>query len=83
MIDPHAVEAGMPNGRYKIRGTTFLWLACMCLAHIQFPKGAKTEAPKELRERNMYLCSVRNYLLGFSRTWCKKTRISAEDWQPC
>ena len=29
------------------------------------PEGAKTEAPKVLRERNMSLYSVRNYLLRF------------------
>ena len=34
---------------------------------MQCPKGAKTEAPKSLRERNMSLCSVRNYLLRFRR----------------
>ena len=34
---------------------------------MQCPKGAKTEAPKRLRERNMSLYSVRNNLLGFRR----------------
>ena len=42
-----------------------LWQACVGVAHMQCSKGAKTEAPNRLRERNMSLYSVRNYLLGF------------------
>ena len=39
----------------------------LCVGDVQCPKGAMTEAQKGLRERNMSLCSVRNYLLGFRR----------------
>ena len=39
----------------------------LCVGVVQCPKGAMTEAQKGLRERNMSLYSVRNYLLGFSR----------------
>ena len=39
----------------------------MCVGDVQCPKGAMTEAQKGLRERNMFLYSVRNYLLGFRR----------------
>ena len=39
----------------------------LCVGDVQCPKGAMTEAQKGLRERNMSLYSVRNYLLGFRR----------------
>ena len=39
----------------------------MYFGEVQCPKGAMTEAQKGLRERNMSLYSVRNYLLGFRR----------------
>ena len=48
----------------KKHGTTFCGKP-VCSIH-EMPEGAKTEAAKELRERNiMSLYSVRNYLLGF------------------
>ena len=54
----------------------------MCVGDIQCPKGAMTEAQKGLRERNMSLYSVRNYLLRFRRIsgvniLVQKKRISA------
>ena len=53
----------------------------VCVGDVQCPKGAMTEAQKGLRERNMSLYSVRNYLLGFRRIKSKhvgaKKRISA------
>ena len=63
----------------------------MCVGEVQCPKGAMTEAQKGLRERNMSLFSVGNYLLGFRRISRvnilvpKKAdfRHSAEDWHPC
>ena len=46
----------------KKHGTSF----CGKPVCVQCPNGGKTEAPKEMRERNiMSLDSVRNYLLGF------------------
>ena len=44
----------------------------VCVGDVQFPKAVKpkgtmTEAQKGLRERNMSLYSVRNYLLRFRR----------------
>ena len=49
-------------------------------------EGAKTEAPKELRERNMSLDNVRNYLLGFRRIsevdiLVQKMQISMVPWK--
>ena len=48
-------------GSHTKSGTTF----CVCVGDVQCPKGAMTEAQKGLRERNMPLYSVSNYLLGF------------------
>ena len=39
----------------------------MCVGDVQCPKGAMTEAQKGLREKNMSLYSVSNYLHGFRR----------------
>ena len=80
----------MPMGSHKKSGTTFCGKP-VCVRDVQCPKGAMTEAQKGLRERNMSLYSVRNYLLADldesqgSIIWCKKTdfRRSAEDWHPC
>ena len=76
-------------GSHKKSGTTFCGKP-VCVGDVQCPKGAMTEAQKGLRERNMSLYSVRNYLLGFrqiSRVNIlvqKKAdfRHSAEDWHP-
>ena len=51
-------------GSNKKHRTTFCGKP-VCVAQVQCLKGAKTEDPKRLRERNMSLYSVRNYLLGF------------------
>ena len=58
---------------------------CVCVGDVQCPKGAMTEAQKGLRERNMSLYSIRNYLLGFRRIsgvniLVQKTWVSA--WHP-
>ena len=54
------LNAGMPMGSQK--KTSFCGEP-VCVAHVQGTKGSKIEAPKRLRERNMFLYSVRNYLL--------------------
>ena len=36
----------------------------VCVAHVQCLKEAKTEAPKGLRERNIFLDSVRKLIFG-------------------
>ena len=60
----------------------FVVSLCVCVGDVQCPKGAMTEAQKGLRERNMSLYSVRNYLLRFRRISrvnisVQKKRISA------
>ena len=67
-------------------GTTFCGKP-VCVGDVQCPKGAMTEAQKGLRERSMFLYSVRNYLLRFRRIsgvniLVQKKRISAV-WHPC
>ena len=59
----HTSPNGDTNGKSenKNRGNTF------CGKFVQCIKEAKTEAPKGLRERNMSLYKVRNYLSGFRR----------------
>ena len=57
----------MLMGSHTKCGTTFCGKP-VCVGDVQCPKGAMTEAPKGLRERNMSLYSVRNYLLGYRRT---------------
>ena len=60
------LSSGMPMGSHTKHGTTFCGKP-VCVAHVQCPKEAKTHAPKVLRERNMSLYNVRNYLLEFRR----------------
>ena len=75
-------------GSHKKSGTTFCGKP-VCV-DVQCPKGAMPEAQKGLRERNMSLYSVRNYLLGFRRisgvnilVQKKDFRHSVEEWHPC
>ena len=57
-------NTGMPMGSHKKSETTFCGKP-VCVGDIQCPKGAMTEDQRGLRERNISLYSVRNYLLGF------------------
>ena len=41
------------------------FVVSLCVGDVQCPKGAMTEVQRGLRERNMSLYNVRNYLLGF------------------
>ena len=68
-------------GSHKKSATTFCGKP-LCVGDVQCPKGVMTEAQKGLRERNMSLYSVRNYLLGFRQIsgvniLVQKKRISA------
>ena len=51
-------------GSNKKCGSTFCGKP-VCVAHVQYTKEAKTEAPEKLRERNIFLNSIRNYRLRF------------------
>ena len=77
-------------GRHNKSGTTFCGQP-VCVGDVQYPKGTMTEAQKGLRERNMSLYSVRNYLPGFRRIsrvniFGAKTLVDfhrlAKDWYP-
>ena len=59
--DEHATGTGMPNAELHFVGSLCVQSTCA------MPEGAKTEAPKGLRERNMSLYNVRNYHLRFRR----------------
>ena len=85
------MSAGMPMGSHKKSGTTFGGKpACVYVAHVHCIKEAKKEAPKRVRERNMPLFIVRNYLLGFRRISGVDILVqknvdfcgSEEDWHP-
>ena len=70
----------MTMGINKHHGTTFCG-KLVCVAQVQGPTGAKTEASKGLGDRNRSLYSVRNYLLKFRQIsevyiLLQKTRIS-------
>ena len=59
------LPSGMPMGSDKNAELHFRDKpVCMC-SRRAMPKGAKTEVPKGLRERNMSIYSIRNYLLRF------------------
>ena len=51
-LNNNNLNPGMPMGSHKKRGT-FCDNLVVCVAHVQCSKGAKTEAPKGPRERNM------------------------------
>ena len=63
-LEMYVSYTGMPMGSHKKSGTIFCGKP-VCVGDVQCPKGAMTEAQKGLRERNMSLYSVTNYLLGF------------------
>ena len=68
-VQGHAflTNTGMPLGSHKKAELHFVVSLCVCVGDVQCPKGAMTESQKGLRDRNMSLYSVRNYLIGFRR----------------
>ena len=53
-------------GSHKKAELHFVVSLCVCVGDVQCPRGHDI-SPKGLRERNMSLYSVRNYLLRFRR----------------